>query len=91
MSKQPTIKIPVAGGHWELGAHNPRRKGGLKYSAQLHLTASEKIVCFVFANDEVAIDDGCLILDSTHIFLGGHADIVDEFLERTGGYDGEEE
>lgn len=90
MSRQPTIKIHVTGGHWVLAAHNPRAKNHIKYSAALHLDGAEKIVCHVFAQDEVAIDDGHLILDTAHIRLGEQIDAVDQFISDTGGYEAEE-
>lgn len=90
MSRQPTIKILVPGGHWVLAAHNPRAKNHIKYNAALHLDGCEKIVCHVFAQDDVAIDDGHLTLDSTHIYLGDQVDAVDQFLLDTGGYEAEE-
>ncbi|AQT58699.1 hypothetical protein [Cellvibrio sp. PSBB023] len=89
MSKQSLIKIPVTGGHWELRDHYPKSGDAIKYSARLSLVSSADPICHVFALKHVEIDDGCLVLDSTHIYLGDHVDAVDQFLLDTGGYDGE--
>jgi hypothetical protein len=79
MIKQQLIKIPVQNGAWTLAEH----AGDMKYSAYFQCCGSTAIVCHAFCYSDIAIADGDLILDNTHIPLGNQQPVVSEFLQRT--------
>lgn len=87
MNKQPKIRLPVSGGHWEILAHLPSASG-LKYSATLHI--SGETACFVFGYESayVNVDSHELILDSAYINLGTehNRELTAHFLAETANH-----
>jgi len=85
MSKQPEIKIPVAGGHWQLLAHAPYQNDPMGYSA--HLYIADLPICHAFSFEGAEFDGGTLMLGHTHIELNEEAaQQVVKFLADTAAY-----